>query len=464
MIKKIAILAPKSEKNQQAKNLLSALAASKGWDSKVFHTSDLITAFQPDCVIALSPEDAKLTPYPTYGYLDRPAQDYLSLPRYIRNLMTYDGYLTDNAELRQMLDDLMFGARKLDSSITNPEDLAALHATTLVKKGYVAAPQEYSERLPSITYIIRTGGRHRQFLERALDSLIAQNYPNIKVIFCIYKKFDYLNEIIAHYPALDITAILREKSIRSTAICDGLAAVKTDLFGLFDDDDELHPNHVRSLVNALTYHQLRDWRQDIGLVYSGSIIINDSSEVYENSEYRDLKLKNRHEKRVIEHFRFYRPNEMSQHNWYMMSNAWLAKASLIDSELLTDPLIDTCEDLYFELQMAQRTHFAFSVEVTAIHHFHGTNSTLVDNERHLPDTQRIALRNFSRTLNSENVYDTHYNRAGRSKHSWHHIDPFYPQRQPKGFLHRTLLKHFINAKYFGMRKTLQKLMARLVKT
>jgi hypothetical protein len=341
--------------------------------------------------------------------------------------------------------------------------MTALHETTLLKKGYVPSPQENSERLPSITYIIRTGGRYRHFLERALDSLIAQNYPKIKVIFCIYKKFDYLDDIIKKYPSLNITAIVREKSIRSTAICDGLAAVQTDLFGLFDDDDELHPNHVRSLVKALTYHQLRDWRQHIGLVYSGSVIINDSAEVYENSEFRDLKLKNRHEKRVIEHFRFYRPAEMSQHNWYMMSNAWLAKSSLIDSELLTDPLIDTCEDLYFELQMAQRTHFAFSVEVTAIHHFHGTNSTLVDNKRHLPDTQRIALRNFSRSLNSENVYDTPYNLAGRARRSLHHIDPFYPQRKPKGFVHQSLLKHFINAKYFGLRKSLQKLMSRLVK-
>jgi len=89
-----------------------------------------------------------------------------------------------------------------------------------------------------------------------------------------------------------------------------------------------------------------------------------------------------------------------------MPNGWLARAKLIDEELLVDPGLDTCEDLYFELQIAQRAHFAFSVEVTAIHHFHHLgNSTIDDSHKHLPDTQRIALRNFSRTFPKDSVYD-----------------------------------------------------------
>ena len=281
MIKKIALLIPESEKDYFSIRNLSDFFETKSWKFEIFYTSDSITIFEPDCVITLSPEDAKLTRFPTYGYMGRKAEEYLSLPRYVRNMMTYDGYLTDSADVKQMLEDMLFGARKLDSGVSSLDALEELHATTLIKKGYVPNPKEDLARLPSITYIMRTGGRHRHFLERALNSLVAQNYPKIKVIFCVYKKFEYLDEIIQHYPSLNIEVILREKSIRSTAICDGMAAVKTDLFGLFDDDDELHPNHVRSLVNTLTYHQLRDWRQNIGLVYSGSIIVDDSNEVYE---------------------------------------------------------------------------------------------------------------------------------------------------------------------------------------
>ena len=152
---------------------------------------------------------------------------------------------------------------------------------------------------------------------------------------------------------------------------------------------------------------------------------------------------------------------MAQHEWFMMSNAWLAKTSLIDSELLIDPLIDTCEDLYLELQLAQRTHFAFSVELTCIHHFHSLgNSSIVDRKKHVPDTQRIALRNFSRTFVKDTIYDTQYNRVGRNRHTAHFTDPFYPARSQKKSFKNLYRKFIINLKYFGFRKALQKISER----
>jgi hypothetical protein len=465
MIKKIALLVPLKEKNNSNIEILTALFKSKNIVSHLFYTSDTIDDYNPDCVIALSPQDAKLTRYPTYGFLDKHAEEYLELPRFVRNILTYDGYITSSVALTEMLDDLLFGARKLNSRIMPINQLEKLHEYTLVNKGYIPNPNENAASLPSISYIIRTGGRHRQFLERALYSLVEQNYPNIEVIFCVYKDFTYLDEIIKNYPTLKFTVVKREPSIRSTAICDGLAAVKTDLFGMFDDDDEIFPNHIRSLVNTLKYHHNRDWRKEISLVYSGSIIVDDQYEVYESSENRDMKLSNRHEKRAVEHFRFYRPDEMSQHNWYMMSNAWLAKSTVIDSEMLTDPKIDTCEDLYFELLMAQKTHFAFSAEVSSVHHFHhaaGTaNSTIVDSKRHLPDTRRIALRNFSRTFANSVTYDTHYNQVGRRAPHLHYTNPFYPKRTSNQSLKALYRKFIINFKYFGFTKALHKLSAKL---
>jgi len=585
MIHKIALLAPKQEDLQKDVLALQQAFQHRKIETADFETSDDIPLFNPDLVIALSPQDAKLTHYPTYGLINRSKKEYLELPRFLRNLLTYDGYLTYSPVMHEMLQDLMFGARKLDSGITSfdipinefspsagqqytaiaeenqpllfskiiyhdaegqrskfknmysflanqcpyfelikkveredlmwayrkagiglclnagdlenqfisqqfleivasgalaiaprspiiekyfgenvlyfsphdnmatviktinhhhtwiqanqtqsltmaqkaqaifhkhfsfdtyLENLMQLHDDALIKKGFKPDPKENSDQLPSVSYIIRTGGRNRPLLEKALDSLIAQNYPKLRVIFCIYKDFDFMEELIQKYPSLQITVVKDYQSIRSKAICDGMAAVKTDLFGLLDDDDELHPNHVRSLVKTLQYHHQRDWRGPIGMAYSGSIIVDDGKPVHEKSEFHDFKLTNRNEHRVIEHYRFYRPGQMAQHDWFMMSNSWLAKASLIDSELLTDPGIDTCEDLYFELQLAQRTHFAFSAEVTVYHHFHSIgNSTIVDSSRHIPDTQRIALRNFGRSFPGEFQYDTHYNLVGR---------------------------------------------------
>src|SRR5205807_7385884 len=132
--------------------------------------------------------------------------------------------------------------------------------------------------------------------------------------------------------------------------CEGMAAVETDLFGLFDDDDEIFPNHVRMLVKTLDYHACRDWRGEISMVYSGSIHADDRYPVKEVAEFQDDKILPKKEKRAIEHFRFYSSLKMSQHAWFM-PNGWLARSKFIDEELLMDPKLDTCEDLYFELQI-----------------------------------------------------------------------------------------------------------------
>ncbi len=304
------------------------------------------------------------------------------------------------------------------------------HEQTLINKGYVPNPDPAIEAgLPSVTYIMRTGGKHRAFLERTLDCLVAQHYPDLRVLFVIHARFDYINEIITQYPSLKIKVIESIKSRRSEAIRDGMAAIETDLFGLFDDDDELFPNHVRMLVKTLQYHTNRDWRGQIGMVYSGSIHADDTHLVQERVEFRDHLLKKSSEKRAIEHFRFYSSVLMSGHSWFM-PNGWLARTSLIDDELLVDPELDTCEDLYFELQIAQKAHLAFSAEVTAVHNFHHLgNSTIDDSYKHLPDTQRIALRNFMRVFPTDSLYDTQYSIIGKlSTHDPNQI--LYQEHRP----------------------------------
>ncbi len=590
-MKKIAILQGKDAKLTFELDELKRAFQAFNIETKVFFQQEPIMEYAPDCVLITSPQDGKLTPFPTYGFINRPRDEYLELPRFLRNILTYDGYLCSSPRLTQMLRDVMFGARKLGSTILkmdffpevspfvapklntdtqkvlifepdfkhsvfktaiyalldkipncqvitfsidgvkrhndrfiavsslkaldaelsncsvgiclsggdqmektisptllkllaagvttithgtdelkalfkdslyylspdihllqlasivqehlttiaqNPEQaieraraahaviaeqfniqnlipaFIEFHEKNLISKGYLPNPDAEKEKaLPSVSYIMRTGGKHRPFLERALDCLVDQKYPDLRVIFVTHVKVPFIDEIIAQYPTLKFKVIESIKSRRSEAIRDGMAAVETDLFGLFDDDDELFPNHVRTLVKAMQYHNHRDWRGEIGMVYSGSIHADDTFPVMERIEFQDHKLIESTEKRAIEHFRFYSPAMMSRHEWFM-PNGWLARTSVLDEEILEDPVLDTCEDLYFELQIAQRRHFAFSVEMTAVHHFHHLgNSTIDDSHKHVPDTQRIALRNFSRTFAPEYTYDTHYNLVGR---------------------------------------------------
>jgi hypothetical protein len=559
-------------------------------------------------VIVTSLQDPKLTKFPTYGLIDQPMHAFLHLPRFVRNLLSYDGHLTTSPVLRQIVGDLTFSARKLDTGTAffgitfpmtvcelpsaadpklcyvasdrtrtqfdallerlaragalrlygaegrwtgrfagayagtlatdgdaiaaayraagaglclnacddlnklisprlleivasgavaianrsahladtfgdtllyidsaatidaardeilahlawakaNPEEaqrkairahrifadrfalerlvpnLVELHQKTLVAKGYRPAPGERPETMPSVSFITRTGGRNRPFLERALDSLVAQNYPSLQVIFVLYKRFDWMDELIARYtPALKFKVVEALGSLRSTAIARGMEAVDTDLFGMLDDDDEFVPNHVRTLVKTLRYHDRRDWRGRILLAYASSYIVSDGKVYPERPQWRDGAAEDRGELRVMEHYRFWNAEEMARHFFYMMSNSWLAHRDIIDDEVLADPETDTCEDLYFELQFAQKTHFAFSGETTAIHHYHSHgNSTFVDAHRHEYDTLRHGLRTHMRTFPRMTQYRSHLTGREETHEPHHHIAPFSPPWPP----------------------------------
>jgi hypothetical protein len=241
-----------------------------------------------------------------------------------------------------------------------------------------------------------------------------------------------MDDVIAKYtPTLRFKIVEALGSLRSTAIVRGMEAVDTDLFGMLDDDDELLPNHVRTLVKTLRYHDGRDWRGRILVAYASSYIVSDGQVYPERPQWRDALFQERGELRVLEHYRFWNAEEMAHHFWYVMSNGWLAHRDVIDDEVLADPETDTCEDLYFELQFAQRTHFAFSGETTAIHHYHSHgNSTFVDAHRHQYDTLRHGLRTHMRTFPRMTQYRSHLTGREAPDEPRHHISPFTPPCPP----------------------------------
>lgn len=281
-----------------------------------------------------------------------------------------------------------------------------MHRTVLVEKGYTPDPAETPESLPSVSFIMRTGGRPLPLIRRALDSVAAQNHPRITVIFVLYAQFPELHELVKQYPTLTFKFVQNIGGMRSTALVEGMKAVDTDFFGLLDDDDEFHPNHVRMLLRTIRHHDNRDLRGSIGFAYAASIEVWAEGGREEKPEWRDYLLLPREQRRIIEHFRWYTSSMMRQYQFFLMSNSWIARTSLINEDILDDPELDTCEDLYLALQFAQRTHFAFSVEVTAIHHFHGFgHSTDLDRSKHIPDTQRIGLRGWRRSFPEVLPYD-----------------------------------------------------------
>lgn len=287
------------------------------------------------------------------------------------------------------------------------DNLRCFHAKTLQKQGYLCPDSSEDAQLPTVSYFMRTGGDPK-YIRRTLDCLAAQSYPNLQVVFVLYKPLLSLQDLVTHYEGrLRFKVVEDFGGLRSTGIVSGMKSIETEYFGMIDDDDLLHPNHVTSLVRTLRYHQNLDWRGNVRLAYSGAYYASDTMKFAEDAEWHDEYLEPFARRRMVEHFRFYEVEKMASHQWYMMSNSWLAHRSLIDAELLNDPKTHTHEDIYFELQFALRTEFAFSVEMTVVHCFHGNNSTIVDVDHNEVDVFRHMLRLHYRTFPRARMYRTY---------------------------------------------------------
>lgn len=99
-VKKIAILNPYLQGGHlETAEIESArrftLAAEKiGIEVRVLASSDDIRGFDPDFVITITYQEPKLTSYPTYGLVTMPVTWVRDIPRFVRNILSYDGYIT----------------------------------------------------------------------------------------------------------------------------------------------------------------------------------------------------------------------------------------------------------------------------------------------------------------------------------------------------------------------------------
>lgn len=63
-------------------------------DIRVFGSCEEVEVFNPDFLLTISFQAPKLTRFPTYGLLDVPISLIKDVPRFVRNILSYDGYFT----------------------------------------------------------------------------------------------------------------------------------------------------------------------------------------------------------------------------------------------------------------------------------------------------------------------------------------------------------------------------------
>jgi hypothetical protein len=264
-------------------------------------------------------------------------------------------------------------------------------------RGMVSVKNSRQKPQPVVEYIVRIGSRPATTVARAIASLAAQTHQAIAVILVQFHPVTGLDEVIERYRSRFWRirhVIVANNGTRSTAWWAGLNAVTADFFGMLDDDDTLHPNHVASLMDLV------ERKPDYGFVYSGLIKVEDEPGHYVTAnQFSGPAGKVIEERREIfcfeeEHFE----NMLPTRN-VIGNNTWICRSLLLDSEVMSDPQIEWSEDVYFMVLMAGRTRFGFTGMATAVWHWRSTtrdNWTLA----HPEETFVASLARWQQRLQS----------------------------------------------------------------
>lgn len=195
----------------------------------------------------------------------------------------------------------------------------------------VAVPR--TPERPAVDYIVRVGGRPADVVAGALESLADQTHADIGAVLVGWRPVAGLDEVCNRLGGRlrRITKVaVPNTGLRSTALWAGVAAVTAPLFGILDDDDRLHPNHVALLVDRLV-------APEVDLAYAGGIRV-----AADDPECRHLA-----HLEPVDFARMWRVN-------YVTSNAWLARTALCDLDVLVDPELEVGEDVVLLLELVAR--------------------------------------------------------------------------------------------------------------
>jgi hypothetical protein len=287
---------------------------------------------------------------------------------------------------------------------TLPEFVERVRGCCGMVQVQVKAPEGNPQ--PVVEYIVRVGSRPAATVVRALASLAAQTYREIAIVLVGFHPVPELDPVIDQY-------LIRFRWIRrivvsnngwgSTSLWAGLNALTAEFFGMLDDGDTLFSNHVASLMDRFKHDS------QCGFAYSGLIRQEDEPGHYIDAEQFHGPLgKTIEERREVlclseEDFVDFLPTTTT-----IGRNAWICRASLLDSEALADPKLEFGEDAYFTALMAGRTNFEFTAMPTAVWHRKST----VKEDQPLScgsETEEVWLARWQERL--QNVKLPMYNRV-----------------------------------------------------
>lgn len=132
-----------------------------------------------------------------------------------------------------------------------------------LRKAFVAKAETFGQN-PVLSVIMPTYNSPPEFLERAIQSIVAQTYPHWEL--CIADdgspKRDIVRPVLDRLSALDSrikVEYLDKNGGISNASNAALALATGDYIALFDHDDEIQPHAFHAIADAINRHPEADW-------------------------------------------------------------------------------------------------------------------------------------------------------------------------------------------------------------
>ena len=242
---------------------------------------------------------------------------------------------------------------------------------------------------------------HARFLSAAIDSVLAQNWPDLDVIVVDDGSSDGSGDVAARY---DQVWVVRQSNMGlSHARNAGLRAALGDVVMFLDADDRLVPGALRHAVDAL--HR----RPDAAMVFGACRLIDEHGKPLPTTIHR-----------VDSHFY----EQLLRRNYIWMPAMAAFRRSVFATVGEFDPLVDESADYDMYLRVARAFPIVRSDAVFAEYRQHGANmsadpvrmlrATLKVVRRHVPAAGPDAFRSW-RTFYGEQLVER-FRRALRSGH------------------------------------------------
>ena len=220
---------------------------------------------------------------------------------------------------------------------------------------------------PTVSVIIRCGGRPLDMISRAVTSIRRQLYPRVSLIFARFAPIEGFDDYVAdlrgsnHFDDVSVYDV-GGRGKRSESMWTGLRAVKTSFFAMLDDDDQWFPDHLHHLMEVF------ESDRSVDFVYSGGIRHDEEghSPILHPRLWRNdgtcLD-----EKRALIFCDTFDIGRLLKWDNVILSHAFIARSELLAAEVLDDPRLDVMEDVYLYLiLLARGAKFAFNGRATAV--------------------------------------------------------------------------------------------------